>query len=165
MGSHYDQWEEEDLSERQQWENQMEMADRNYRESLKEDEEIAYQKELEEWESLSDEALEEAKERQQELEDLFYGVEYDNVNWPKHYNSYPGVEVIDLTQHMNFCRGNVVKYVARAEFKGQELEDLKKAKWYLEREINRLESSKKEEETKSNPLPPSPWVYAGETND
>jgi hypothetical protein len=63
---------------------------------------------------------------------------FDAVNKPKHYNSYPGVEVIDLTQHMNFCRGNVIKYVARAAFKGAELQDLEKALWYLNKEIERI---------------------------
>jgi hypothetical protein len=64
---------------------------------------------------------------------------YNPITKPKHYNSYPDIEVIQLTEHMNFCRGNVVKYIARAEFKRSELEDLKKAMWYLSREINRLE--------------------------
>lgn len=64
--------------------------------------------------------------------------EIDNVNHPKHYTSYPGIEVIQLTEHMNFCKGNAVKYIARAEFKGSELEDLKKAQWYINREIERI---------------------------
>ena len=63
----------------------------------------------------------------------------DAVNSPDHYNRF-GVEVIQITEHLNFCRGNIVKYVARAAFKGNELEDLKKARWYLEREIARLEN-------------------------
>lgn len=64
----------------------------------------------------------------------------DNINNPAHYTAYP-VEVIELTEHLNFCRGNVVKYVARAGLKdaGTEVEDLRKAQWYLEREIKRLE--------------------------
>lgn len=50
---------------------------------------------------------------------------------PDHY-SYPGgVQVIDLTRHMDFLLGNVVKYVARAGRKGNRLEDLKKAETYL----------------------------------
>lgn len=65
---------------------------------------------------------------------------YDNVNKPKHYNSFPGVEVIQITEHLNFCRGNCVKYVARAGLKNKdtEVEDLKKALWYLKRELKRL---------------------------
>jgi hypothetical protein len=65
---------------------------------------------------------------------------YDSVNHPEHYTSYP-VEVIQITEHLNFCRGNVVKYVARAGLKDfdKEIEDLKKARWYLDREIARME--------------------------
>jgi hypothetical protein len=68
------------------------------------------------------------------------GDEYDSVTKPEHYTSYP-VEVIEITEHLNFCRGNVVKYVARAGLKdfGKEIEDLKKARWYLDREIARME--------------------------
>lgn len=66
----------------------------------------------------------------------------NNVNHPPHYNSHPsGVECIQVTEHMNFCIGNAVKYLWRAGLKGDALEDLKKAKFYIEREIARLESS------------------------
>jgi hypothetical protein len=62
----------------------------------------------------------------------------DNVNKPKHYNSHPsGVEVIRITEHMNFCLGNVIKYVLRADHKHDAIEDLQKARWYLDREIQR----------------------------
>lgn len=67
---------------------------------------------------------------------------HDAVNHPQHYTSHPsGIEVIQITEHMGFCLGNVVKYVLRAEHKGNQLEDLRKAKWYLEREIQRLEAT------------------------
>lgn len=64
---------------------------------------------------------------------------FDPIDHPAHYNSYP-VEVIDLAEHMPFNRGNVIKYVARAGLKSKdtELEDLKKAQWYLDREIDRI---------------------------
>jgi Fe-S-cluster containining protein len=63
----------------------------------------------------------------------------DNVNHPKHYTSHPsGVECIEITEHMNFNLGNAMKYVWRASLKGNEVEDLKKAIWYLEREIARI---------------------------
>jgi len=65
----------------------------------------------------------------------------DPVHNPAHYTQFP-VEVIEITEHLNFCLGNVVKYVCRADFKGNKLEDLKKAQWYLSREIARLESGK-----------------------
>lgn len=76
-----------------------------------------------------------------ELTDAGYEYLRDDVNHPSHYTSYPGVEVIDLTKHMNFCRGNAVKYIARAGLKNPdtEIEDLRKAIWYLECEIERLE--------------------------
>lgn len=70
----------------------------------------------------------------------------DNVNHPAHYTAHPsGIECITITEHMNFCRGNALKYLWRAGAKGEsasELEDLKKARWYLEREIARLEKTK-----------------------
>lgn len=66
----------------------------------------------------------------------------EKVNHPKHYNSHPsGVECIEIVRHMNFNLGNVVKYLWRAGLKGKgvELEDLKKAAWYLNDEIERRE--------------------------
>ena len=62
---------------------------------------------------------------------------YDPVEKPEHYNQ--GVEVIDVIEDykLNYHLGNVIKYIYRAKFKGKELEDLKKAKWYLDREIER----------------------------
>lgn len=64
----------------------------------------------------------------------------DPIHHPKHYTHYKGLEVIQLTEQMNFNRGNAVKYIARAGIKDQskEIEDLEKAKWYIQREIDRL---------------------------
>jgi len=65
----------------------------------------------------------------------------DLVNHPPHYTNHPsGVECIQITEHMNFCRGNAVKYIWRADDKGDVIENLEKAKWYLEREIARLKA-------------------------
>ena len=65
----------------------------------------------------------------------------DMVNHPPHYTSHPsGVECIQITEHMNFCLGNAVKYIWRAGLKGSGSEDLKKAIWYLQREIERREA-------------------------
>jgi hypothetical protein len=65
----------------------------------------------------------------------------DPVNHPPHYTAHPsGVECIDIVEHMNFCLGNAVKYIWRASLKNG-LEDLKKARWYIDREIRRLEES------------------------
>ncbi len=63
----------------------------------------------------------------------------DPVNHPAHYTAHPsGVECIQITEHMNFCRGNAVKYIWRAGEKGDVDEDLKKARWDIDREIARL---------------------------
>ena len=62
----------------------------------------------------------------------------DLVNHPPHYTAHPsGVECIQVTEHMNFCLGNAVKYIWRADLKGDAIEDLKKAVWYVNREIER----------------------------
>ncbi len=67
----------------------------------------------------------------------------DQVNHPQHYggseNAYEAIKVIEAWQ-LGFCLGNVVKYISRAGKKGNKLEDLKKAQWYLNHEIERLES-------------------------
>jgi hypothetical protein len=62
------------------------------------------------------------------------------VNSPRHYMASPsGIEVIQLTEHMNFCLGNAVKYIMRCDHKGRSIEDLRKAVWYIQREIRRRE--------------------------
>jgi hypothetical protein len=64
----------------------------------------------------------------------------DMVNHPPHYNAHPsGVECITVTEWMGFNLGNAVKYIWRADEKGASLEDLRKAQWYLNREIERRE--------------------------
>jgi len=66
----------------------------------------------------------------------------DMVNKPPHYRLHPsGVECIQITEHMNFCLGNAVKYIWRAGEKGDAIEDLKKARFYIDREINRRENN------------------------
>ncbi|MEU5299761.1 DUF3310 domain-containing protein [Streptomyces noursei] len=65
----------------------------------------------------------------------------DAVNHPRHYTSHPsGIECIQVTEHMSFNLGNAVKYVWRAGLKDSDktLQDLNKAKFYIEREIVRL---------------------------
>ena len=75
----------------------------------------------------------------------------DNVNHPSYYTWLKdkcGIEVIDITRHMDFDLGNVVKYVLRHGLKSEEgmsnkekaIEDLKKARWYLDKEIARREA-------------------------
>ena len=64
----------------------------------------------------------------------------DIINQPLHYKLHPsGIECIQITEHMNFCLGNAIKYIWRAGLKSSsEIEDLRKARWYIEREIQRL---------------------------
>jgi len=68
----------------------------------------------------------------------------ETVNHPSHYR--PGKhEAIDVIEEweLGFCLGNTVKYIARHGLKGTPLEDLKKARWYLDHEIARLEREAK----------------------
>ena len=76
---------------------------------------------------------------------------HDPVEHPQHY-TFGGIEVIDAIEAwaLGFHLGNVVKYVVRAAHKGQHLEDLRKARWYLDREIQRLQQdADREKETHS----------------
>lgn len=71
----------------------------------------------------------------------------DNVNNPSHYESHPsGVKCITIVECYNFNVGNAIKYLWRNGLKEEEgmtplekqIEDLKKARWYCDREIERL---------------------------
>jgi hypothetical protein len=65
----------------------------------------------------------------------------DVIKRPSHYTSHPsGIQPIEITKHETFLRGNIIKYVMRAPYKGNELEDLKKARQYLDLEIERVEN-------------------------
>lgn len=68
----------------------------------------------------------------------------DMVNHPPHYKA-GGVETIDFIEakKLNYNLGNVVKYISRHDLKGDRLENLRKAQWYLDREINNLKQSLK----------------------
>ena len=67
----------------------------------------------------------------------------DPVNHPSHYTAHPsGVEAITITEAFNFNVGNASKYLWRAGLKGgaeRAIEDMRKARWYIDREIARLE--------------------------
>ena len=71
----------------------------------------------------------------------------DAVNHPSHYTSSPakcancgaGIECIQITEHMGFNLGNAIKYVWRADLKNDAIEDLRKAAWYINREIEKRE--------------------------
>lgn len=75
-----------------------------------------------------------------EDKDKMYGdIKHDAVNHPSHYTRGK-IEVIDFIedQQLPYHLGNVIKYIARAGHKGDKLEDLKKARWYLDRYINEV---------------------------
>lgn len=80
---------------------------------------------------------------------MWHGVNMksDPINHPRHYN-IGKIEVIAAIEDwgLGFHLGNVVKYVARAEHKGSVVEDLKKARWYLDRRIEQFEGKKKPNE-------------------
>lgn len=65
----------------------------------------------------------------------------DNVNHPAHYEANGPFECIELTQHFNFCIGNAIKYVWRHMDKGKPFEDLSKALWYVQWEMDSTYSS------------------------
>jgi len=73
-------------------------------------------------------------QRQYEGQFDFQDEGQDAVNYPPHYTR--GIETTDyiISNNMSFCEGNIVKYITRYKLKGG-LEDLKKAKWYLEKLI------------------------------
>lgn len=73
-------------------------------------------------------------------------IKEDNINHPSHYTSHPAkcecgkqIECIDVTRHMSFNLGNAIKYLWRFEHKNG-IEDLKKARWYLDDEIKKRET-------------------------
>lgn len=67
------------------------------------------------------------------------GAKRETVNHPQHYKHHPsGVECIEIVEHLSFNLGNAVKYIWRHDLKNG-LEDLKKAAWYIQREIEKIE--------------------------
>jgi hypothetical protein len=71
---------------------------------------------------------------------------HDPVNHPHHYTSHPsGVECIDITQHMGFNLGNALKYIWRADLKGDAIEDMEKARWYISKEIAKRRQAEAEQ--------------------
>ena len=60
---------------------------------------------------------------------------------PQHYQGFSnGAQPIDIAEHLSFNLGNALKYLSRAGRKGDAVEDLSKARWYIDRELNRLEN-------------------------
>jgi hypothetical protein len=71
--------------------------------------------------------------------------DWNAVTKPKHYNSHPsGIQQIEITRHMGFNLGNAIKYIWRADLKGNAIEDLEKARWYLDDEIAKRKGIKRE---------------------
>lgn len=63
----------------------------------------------------------------------------DPVRQPAHYTNHPsGITCIQVVEDMSLCCGSAVQYIWRHRDKGQPIQDLEKAVWYLEREIDRL---------------------------
>jgi hypothetical protein len=74
---------------------------------------------------------------------------HDPINHPEHYTSSPArcpgcghpIECIDVAEHFSFVLGNALKYIWRAGLKGDAVEDLRKARWYIDREISRRQAA------------------------
>ena len=65
-------------------------------------------------------------------------MKHDAVNHPKHYTGHPsGIECIQVTEHMGFNLGNALKYIWRCDLKGSGSQDLEKAIWYIQRELEK----------------------------
>ena len=80
-----------------------------------------------------------------EILDFRTNAQNDLVKHPKHYTSHPsGIEAIEVTRHMNFNLGNAMKYLWRAGLKdpSKTIEDLRKAEFYIQDEIKKLEGEK-----------------------
>ena len=68
-------------------------------------------------------------------------VAVDVIN-PTHYQGFSnGAQPVDIAEHLSFNLGNALKYISRAGRKGDAVEDLSKARWYIDRELARLESN------------------------
>lgn len=74
----------------------------------------------------------------------------DMVNHPPHYKAHPsGVECIEIVEWFPFNIGNAIKYLWRHDEKGNPIEDLRKAKWYIDREITSLSNMEERATTRS----------------
>ena len=89
-----------------------------------------------------------------------------SIQNPPHYNKHPsGIECIQITRHMNFNLGNAVKYIWRADLKNDAIEDLKKAAWYIQDEIQKGGLLVKYTNTKGFTIDvPNPWIKVKSTS-
>lgn len=86
----------------------------------------------------------------------------DLVNHPPHYGEHPtGIECIVIVEEFNFNLGNAIKYIWREALKGDSIEDLQKAEWYIHREIERRQRALRVDSTDSDAVPDSerPVLY------
>ena len=83
----------------------------------------------------------------------------EQINHPSHY--VKGIEPIEVIEswELNFSLGNAIKYILRSPYKGKQIEDLEKARWYIDREINRLkdEGAHRKEKVKYSMLNDEKW--------
>jgi hypothetical protein len=111
---------------------------KNMRASLARAKKRESERRIREWEEKARTIEEEERERREALKNI---AQREAVNHPSHYNQ-GNIEVIDAIEDwgLDFNAGNVVKYVARHQHKAEPLEDLKKARWYLDRIIKGMEN-------------------------
>ena len=94
--------------------------------------------------------------------------DHDSVNHPSHYTGHPsGIECIVIVEHFGFCLGNTIKYIWRAglkddakSLKASAIQDLKKARWYLDRQIATMEG-KPEAPPRTKEIPLQQCVTCG----
>lgn len=87
--------------------------------------------------------------------------EFDPVKRPRHYNTHASlVECIEVTEQMDYCTGNALKYVWRSDEKDAPLQDLKKALWYIERAIARVGSAHAARAALRDPRPVERYLAA-----
>jgi len=101
-------------------------------------EDVIEEKVTQEGEMLS-KLIYDVSQRKAKIRMMQGGEEKETVNHPPHYK-VGGIETIDFIEAkgLDYCLGNVVKYITRADHKGNKIEDLRKAQWYLTRAISKI---------------------------
>lgn len=101
-------------------------------------EDVVEEKVTQEGEMLS-KLIYDVSQRKARIRMMQGGEEKETVNHPPHYK-VGGIETIDFIEAkgLDYCLGNVVKYITRADHKGNKIEDLRKAQWYLTRAISKI---------------------------
>jgi len=101
-------------------------------------EDVIEEKVTQEGEMLS-KLIYDVSQRKAKIRMMQGGEEKETVNHPPHYK-VGGIETIDFIEAkgLDYCLGNVVKYITRADHKGNKVEDLRKAQWYLTRAISKI---------------------------